>query len=92
MHDTLPAIVYCLCFATSGICAWLLWRTYCRTRTALLFWSAICFALLAANNLVLILDMLVIATLDLRLARVSLSLAAVCVLLFGFVWNLGEEE
>ena len=92
MQEALPAIVYCLCFATSAVCAWLLWRTYGRTRMALLFWSAICFTLLAANNLFLILDMLVIETLDLRLARVSLSLAAVGVLLFGFIWNLGAEE
>jgi hypothetical protein len=92
MHDAAPAIVYCLCFATSAACAWLLWRTYRKTRMALLLWSAICFVLLAANNLFLIFDMLVIDSMDLRLERVLLSLAAVCVLLFGFIWNLGEEE
>jgi hypothetical protein len=92
MGGAAPAIVYALCLATSAACAGLLVRTYRRTRMPLLFWSAICFALLAANNLALILDMLVIRTADLQLVRTSLSLGAVAVLLFGFIWNLGSEE
>ena len=87
-----PAIVYSLCFATSTACALLLGRTYRRTRMPLLFWSTICFALLAGNNLVLILDRLVVASIDLSLLRISLSLGAVVVLLFGFIWNLGEDR
>lgn len=85
-----PTIVYALCLATSAACAWLLARTWRRTGAWLLLWSASCFALLALNNLFVILDLLVIQTVDLGLVRVSLSLAAVAVLLFGFVWNLGE--
>jgi len=92
MGAAFPAIVYSLCLATSAACAWLLVRTYRRTRMPLLFWSAICFALLAANNLALILDMLVIESVDLQLLRTSLSLGAVAVLLYGFVWNVGAEE
>lgn len=86
-----PAIVYMLCLVTSLACSWLLGRTYRRTGMPLLFWSAICFALLAANNLFLTLDMLVIKHVDLGLVRVSLSLAAVAVIIFGFIWNRGEE-
>jgi hypothetical protein len=89
--EAAPAIVYALCLATSAACSALLARTYYRTRTPLLFWSAICFGLLAANNLFLILDTLVIKSVDLGVVRVSLSLAAAVVLLFGFIWNLGEE-
>lgn len=91
MGETAPAIVYTLCLATSLACAVLLTRTYRRTRMPLLFWSAICFALLSANNLVLILDLLVVPSVDLGLVRTALSLAAAAVLIFAFVWNLGDE-
>ena len=85
-----PAAVYTLCFLTSSACAWLLARSYWRTRTRLLLWSALCFALLAANNLVVIVDLVLLPAFDFRLARLSLSLAAVSVLLFGFIWDREE--
>lgn len=91
MGNLAPAIVYILCFVTSTACVWLLGTTWQRTRAPLLFWSALCFALLAGNNLFLILDMLVFPDVDLRLIRALLSFGAVAVLLFGFVWNQGEE-
>jgi hypothetical protein len=87
-----PTIVYSLCLATSAACAWLLGRTWRRTRARLLFWSALCFAFLALNNLFVILDLLVIPYADLRLVRVGLSLAAIAVLLYGFIWKRGEQE
>lgn len=92
MRELAPAIVYFLCLLTSIACAWLLGRTWHRTRAPLLFWSALCFALLAGNNLFLILDMLVIDDRDLMPVRAALSLAAVGVLLFGFIWSKGAEE
>ena len=92
MAELLPAIVYFLCFATSGACAWLLARNYQRTRTPMLLWSAFSFLFLAANNFVVILDLLLIPTMDFRLVRLFFSLAAVSVLLYGFIWGQGEEE
>ena len=91
MPEFFPAIVYTLCFLTSSACAWLLGRSYRKTRARLLLWSALCFAFLAANNLLLILDMLVIHGVDLRLGRMLLALAAVGILLFGFIWDMEEE-
>ncbi len=91
MGNHFPAVVYLLCFLTSSACAWLLARSYARTGARLLLWSGLCFALLAANNMVLIIDMLVLPEVDLRLARLLLSLAAVGVLLFGFIWDLEED-
>jgi hypothetical protein len=85
-----PTIVYLLCFATSAACAWLLGRSYRRTGARLLLWSALCFLLLAGNNLLLVVDLLVLPDWDMRLARLLLSLGAVGVLLFGFVWDLEE--
>ena len=85
-----PAAVYVLCFLTSAACAFLLARNYRRTRTRLLLWSALCFALLAANNLVVVVDMLLLPDLDLQVMRLALALGAALVLLFGFVWDLEE--
>lgn len=90
MPPAFPAAVYVLCFLTSGACAYLLARNYRRTGTRLLMWSALCFGLLALNNVVVFLDALVIHDVDLALARLGLSLAAVSVLLFGFIWDLNE--
>lgn len=87
MADYFPASVYLLCFLTSGACALLLARTYWRTGTRLLLWSALCFLFLAGNNLVVLFDLLVLPTWDFRLARHLLSLAALGVLLFGFIWD-----
>ena len=58
----------------------------------LLLWSSICFALLAANNLVLVFDVVIWPDdVDLRLVRHSLALAAIVSLIWGFIWEVGEE-
>jgi len=90
MTTWFPATVYLLCFLTSAACALLLARSYRRSGTRLLFWSALCFLFLAANNLVVIVDLLLIPDTDFRLARHLLALAALIVLLFGFIWDLEE--
>ena len=92
MTEVFATIVYLLCFGTSLACAWMLGRSFLRNGTRLLLWSAICFGFLALNNLALVLDMVVWpVSVDLRLLRVSLALAAVASLIWGFVWDLGEE-
>lgn len=91
MPPLVPTIVYALCFLTSAACALLLVRSYRRTRARLLLWSSLCFFFLAANNLVVIFDLLVLPDVDLRLPRLVLALAGVSVLLFGFIWDQGEE-
>ena len=83
----LEVIVYLLCVVTSLLCAYLLARAYRRGRTKLLIWSALCFGLLAVNNLVLAVDVLLLPTIDLTVVRVATSLAAVAVLLYGFIWE-----
>jgi hypothetical protein len=85
-----PGAVYLLCFLTSAGCAWLLLRSYLKARRGLLFWSAACFVLLALNNLIVLLDMLVIQSVDLMAWRLAASLAGVSLLLFGFIWR-GDE-
>ena len=79
--------VFLLCFATSAACAGLLFRQYARTRARLLLWSALCFAGLTVNNLFVVLDMVVLPDVFLLPARQLSSLAAVSVLLYGFIWE-----
>jgi len=91
MPSFFPAAVYMLCFVTCTLCAFLLTRSYLMMRARLLFWSATCFALLAINNLLVVFDIVIFPEVDLRMWRVALSLAAIGVLLFGFIWDLEEE-
>ena len=86
MQSVFPAAVYLLCLATSGVCAWLLARAYHRTRTTLLLWTACCFVLLAVNNLLLVADLVVFTdAVDLAVARQIATVAALGVLLVGFI-------
>lgn len=90
MSPILPTAVYVLCFLTSAACAGLLGRGYRRSGARLLLWSALCFALLAINNLLVIVDLVILTERTFRLERLVVMLAAVGVLLFGFIWDLEE--
>lgn len=92
MGDVFPAVVYVLCFLTSAACAWLLGRSYRSNGMPLLLWSSICFAFLAGNNLVLVLDLVLFPLVDLRVVRLFFALAAVVSLIWGFVWQLEEDR
>ena len=91
MAELFPAIVYLLCLLTSAACAWLLGRSYARSGMRLLLWSCVCFILLAANNLVLVIDLLVMPEVDLRVLRVSFAVAAAAALIWGFVWEAADD-
>ena len=84
----MPEAVYLLCAATSIACAILLLRGYLRQRTRLLLWSSLCFVLLALNNALLFIDLIIVPTaLDLSLWRSVTALSGVSVLLFGLIWE-----
>lgn len=86
----MAAVIYALCALTSLTSLVLLWRSYAATRSRLLFWSALCFLFLTANNLLLVVDKVIFPVeVDLSLWRLAAALAAVLLLLFGLVW--GEE-
>lgn len=88
MGTLFPTLVYLLCFATSAACAYLLARSFRKARSRMLFWSALCFALLALVNLAVIFDLVIYPEdIDLRSLRLWLTLLAVTVLLFGFIWD-----
>jgi hypothetical protein len=82
-------VVYLLCMATSLLCSLLLFRAYRKSGTRLLMWSAICFACLCLNNILLFLDLIVFTTsVDLSMWRLIPALVGVALLCYGFI----EEE
>ena len=83
----MATLVYALCALTSLACAVLLLRGYVSTRAHLLLWSGLCFAGLAANNVLLLIDKSVVPAMDLSLWRSLPALAGVALLLYGLVWE-----
>lgn len=81
-----PAVFF-LCLVTSVTCMALLIRGWRRTGTRLLLWSALCFVGLAANNLFVFLDLVLLPQWNLLPLRHLSSFAAVAVLLWGFIWE-----
>lgn len=82
-------IVYILCALTSLLCAILLGRGYLKSRARLLLWSTLCFCLLAVNNILLYIDVVIFPgpNVDLRPFRGVTYLAAMVILVFGLIWD-----
>lgn len=86
----MASVIYSLCALTSLACFVLLWRGWRAGGNRLLFWSALCFAGLATNNVLLVIDKVVLPTqVDLQNVRLASAFLAVSLLLFGLIW---EEE
>jgi hypothetical protein len=83
----MAAAIYTLCALTSILCFVLLWRSWRQSGSRLLFWSALCFAALSVNNVILVLDTLVFTEVDLGVWRLGAGLVAVLLLLYGLVWE-----
>lgn len=83
----MATLVYALCALTSLACAVLLLRGYGRSRVRLLLWSGLCFAGLATNNVLLLVDKQLVPSVDLSLWRSLPALAGVALLLYGLVWE-----
>jgi hypothetical protein len=83
----MPETIYLLCAATSVLAAILLFRTWRQRGTRLLLWSCLCFAGLALNNIILLIDLEVVPQVDLIMLRTGTALASVLLLLFGLVWE-----
>jgi hypothetical protein len=85
--NKMAALVYSLCALTSFLCSGLLFRSFYRTRSRLLFWSGLCFAGLALNNMILVLDRIIFPAVDLSKWRLMVSLVAMLPLLYGLIWD-----
>lgn len=83
-------LVYILCAVMSISCAFLLLRGYFRNASKLLFWSALCFVLLALNNIILVVDLLIIPEIEFSgmTIRSILSSVAGMLLLYGLIWEV----
>ncbi|HEX3835556.1 MAG TPA: DUF5985 family protein [Steroidobacteraceae bacterium] len=79
--------VYALCALTSILCAALLFRGYRANRTRLLFWSSLCFAGLALNNVLLFADLVLLPNIDLFFWRSAAALLGMSILLYGLIWE-----
>jgi len=87
MHS-FAATVYLLCFIGSVLCTYLLVSAFRRSSERLLLWSALCFCLLAVNNLLVFVDIIVLPDVNLTALRSLTSLSAVSLLLYGFIWEI----
>lgn len=80
--------VYILCSLTSITCALLLFRGYRANRSRLLFWAGLCFLLLALDNVLLFVDMIVLPpSIGIFWYRTGAALAGMLVLVFGLTWE-----
>ena len=84
----LPSAIYLLCFVTSFVVMLLLLRAFAKSRSRLLLWSALSFVALAVSNLFLFIDIVLLPDVDLLPARQVAALAAVGLLLYGFIWEI----
>ena len=80
-------VIYALCTLTSLTCAWLLLRSFMYKRYRLLFWSGLCFVGLSVNNILVVLDQVVLPSVDLLTWRLVSGLVAVLLLLYGLIWE-----
>jgi hypothetical protein len=83
----LAVFIYLLCAAAALGCAVLLYRAYRRVGMRLLFWSAVCFACLTLNNLLVVVDLVVLPDVDLFLVRNVTALTGILALLYGLIWE-----
>ena len=84
---TLAEAIYLLCATTSLASATMLLRHYRRRKTRLLFWSFIGFVGLAANNVLVYVDLAMFPEFDLSLPRSAVGAAGMVALVYGLVWE-----
>lgn len=83
----MASVVYMLGTLVTLACAILLLRGYIRGRRRLLLWSGLCFLGLAASNLVVFVDLVLLPDVDLYIWRLLLAAIAMMLLVFGLIWE-----
>jgi len=84
---TIAEAIYLLCGVTSLVAAAMLLRHYRQRRTRLLLWSVVAFAGLAANNVLVYVDLVMFTGVDLSLYRTAVGALAMLALVYGLVWE-----
>ena len=82
-------LMYAICALSALSCAVLLLKSYLRTRFRLLLWSGLCFVGLTLNNVLVMVDRVVLPQIDLSVLRLSTTLVAVMLLLYGLILDRG---
>ena len=83
----MAALIYSLCALTSITCLVLLWRSWRASGARLLFWSAMCFAGLSVNNVLLLLEGYGLIGNEFDLVRLFAAFFAVSFMLYGLVMS-----
>jgi hypothetical protein len=83
----LSPVVYLFSLLACVLCAWLLARSYFRVRHRLLFWSAACFIMLGASQLIALADFAGRPRPAPSVAANLATLFALSFLLYGFIWE-----
>jgi hypothetical protein len=81
------ACVYVLCTVTSLACAVMLLRGYGRSSAPLLLWSGIAFLGFSLGNALLIVDAVILPSVDLSLIRAIPTVLGLAALLYGLIWE-----
>ena len=80
--------IYILGALTSALCAILLLRGYAQGRSKLLLWSGLCFCGLAASNLLVFIDLVLLPKVDLFPYRLATTAISMALLLYGLIWEI----
>lgn len=84
---TMALIVSVLGTLTTLVCAVLLLRQYHGSRLKMLLWSGLCFVGLTLANALLIVDIFVFPDYDMYMLRLGCAAAAMCLLVYGLIWE-----
>ena len=89
----MAAVVYILCALTSLACAVMLWRGFAQSRARFLMWSSHCFAGLAINNVLLLVDKVLLPDVSgfwgvsFPVWRSAAALIGIALLIYGLIWD-----
>ena len=87
---TITSALCSFALLTSLGCMVLVYRSYAQSGMNILWWSTICFVFLAANNLLLFVDVVIYPQIDLRAWRFVAALLGIAFLLYGFMREEAE--
>jgi hypothetical protein len=87
----MAVVVYVLCLITAMSCAGVLFAAYRRSGATLLVWSSLCFAGLALNEVLVLVDLYVVPGTSLRLMRSLAGLLAMVLMLVGLILHTRDN-
>lgn len=89
----MASAIYILNALILALCGVLLLRGYGRARQRLLLWSGLCFLLLGVTSALVFVDLVLTpATVDLFPLRLAFGAVATSLLVFGLIWESGQEQ